>query len=195
MFSSPEFFDTLAESWDANEMLSVPARIHRLMAAVGVFPGEKVIDLGTGTGVLLPYLSEMTGPGGSVTAVDFSTAMLRIAKGKFGRISNVDFMLRDFEKDFPEGRYDLVMMYCVYPHLNDPERLLRHIADRHLTDLGRIIIAFPCSESFINHIHDDVKAAADMLPPAPVLADRIRSWGLEAMVLEYSDDLYIVEAR
>lgn len=193
--SSPEFFDSIADTWDSNEKLSVPDRIHRFLGEICIFPGEKILDLGTGTGVLIPYMARLTGPKGSVTAVDFSQKMLDHAKAKFGDIANVRFRLCDFEKDFPDGRYDLVMMYCVYPHLGNPECLLKEIAASHLSDIGRIVIAFPCREDFINHVHGDVKADAHLLPPAPVLAERIRNWGLSANVIEYSDDLYILEIR
>lgn len=192
---SSSFFDSIADTWDADETLSTPGRINRFLDAVCVFPGESVLDLGTGTGVLLPFLSERVGIEGEVTGVDFSKNMLARAKEKFGDIKNVRFLFRDFEASFPEGRFDLVMMYCVYPHLNDPKTLLRTIVSEHLTDIGRVVVAFPCKEDFINHIHGEVRAEADMLPPAPVLAERIREWGMDARMLEYSDDLYIVEIR
>lgn len=193
--SSPEFFDAIADTWDSNEKLSIPDRINRFLDEICIFPGENILDLGTGTGVLIPYMARLTGPRGCVTAVDFSPKMLEHAKEKFGNISNVRFRLCDFEKNFPEGRYDLVMMYCVYPHLSDPESLLKEIVANHLTDIGRIVIAFPCREDFINHVHGDVKADANLLPPAPLLAEKIRNWGLAAYVIEYSDDLYILEIR
>ncbi|PWL61748.1 MAG: hypothetical protein DBY35_04330 [Bacteroidales bacterium] len=194
-YSSSSFFDGIADTWDANETLSIPGRINRFLDIVCVFPGESVLDLGTGTGVLLPFLSERVGVEGHVTGVDFSKNMLDRAKEKFGDIENVQFMFCDFEARFPDGRFDLVMMYCVYPHLNDPKTLLQTIVSDHLTDIGRIVVAFPCKEDFVNNIHGEMKVESDMLPPAPVLAQRIRGWGMDARVMEYSDDLYILEIR
>lgn len=47
-----------------------------LVAAMGIEPGMSVADIGTGTGYLLRYLSEATGPEGSVYAIDVEPAMV-----------------------------------------------------------------------------------------------------------------------
>ena len=71
-----EFFDKLAPSWDANEIRSTPERVKSILAKLPLKSGMSILDLGTGTGVLVPYLSEIVGNEGSVTAVDLSEGML-----------------------------------------------------------------------------------------------------------------------
>jgi ubiquinone/menaquinone biosynthesis C-methylase UbiE len=46
-------------------------------------PGERVLDLGTGTGAVAELASPLVGPTGSVLAVDISPAMLAIARRRF----------------------------------------------------------------------------------------------------------------
>lgn len=192
--SNPEidFFDSIAPRWDADEVVSVPERINPLLDLLTWRPAMRVLDLGTGTGVLLPYLSARTAPGGSILAVDFSQGMLAEARRKFEALPSVSFLRADFEADAIPGTFHLVMLYSVYPHLKQPRATLRRLLDSNVAPGGSIVVAFPVSESFINSIHGQKKAPADLLPPAGELAARFRSWGFSAEALASSPEAYMV---
>lgn len=190
-----KFFDRLSATWDEDEKKSTPEKIMEILSAVGVGEGMDILDLGTGTGVLVPYLSDMTGGKGSVLAVDLSEGMLGKAREKYGKLGNVRFAKLDFESDDVEGRYDLIFMYCVYPHLHSPRHTLNKLIADNLKPSGRIVIAFPTDETFINNIHNEKKAESDMLPSAPVLAGRIGEWSMDASVLLYDRGRYAVIVR
>lgn len=190
-----EFFDKISSKWDENEILSTPNKINEILSYIGLREGIKVLDLGTGTGVLIPFLSRAAGPSGHVTAIDISNGMLEKALEKFGNLENVNFKLQDFEEEPPKGRYDLIILYCVYPHLHNPEKTLRRLVDNNLFPGGRLIVAFPSDEHFINNIHKERKAESKLLPSAPVLSRRFLNWGLNAKVLAYSPELYIIEIQ
>lgn len=193
------FFDTIAPKWDSMEVKSTPAKIQELLDIIEITPGCDVLDLGTGTGVLLPYLSQIAGEEGTVTAVDFSEGMLAEAEKKFSHLSNVYFSRLDFEEEREPWRYDLIMMYCVYPHLSYPRETLRRLVAENLKPGGRIIIGFPTDEKFINSIHRDHAVEDDLgsehLVSAPALASRISKWGLRARVLAYNPGKYLVEVK
>lgn len=186
------FFDHLSQTWDANEVLSTPDKILDILSLVGVERNMKILDLGTGTGVLIPFLSEIAGPSGEVMAVDASEGMLEKAVKKFGDLKNVSFVNLDFEKQKIDGYYDLIFLYCVYPHLHAPKETLHYLAANNLSPHGKIIIAFPSDENFINNIHKEKKAESDLLPSAPELKKRLNEWGLEAEVIAYNKEKYIV---
>jgi demethylmenaquinone methyltransferase/2-methoxy-6-polyprenyl-1,4-benzoquinol methylase len=63
-------------------------RINRIRAraieALGLHPGETVLDAGCGTGWCLPMLSERVGPSGRVIGFDPSPEMLAIARSRQG---------------------------------------------------------------------------------------------------------------
>lgn len=189
------FFDKLSATWDANEVLSTPQRVRDILSLLWIKPGDRILDLGTGTGVLLPYLQELVGPNGEITAVDISEGMLGKAMEKYGEMENVRFLKLDFEKESLDGLYDVILLYCVYPHLHSPEATLTQLATRNLAEKGRIFIIFPSDEKFINSIHRDRKAESDILPPAAELASRINGPALTANVLAYGEDRYIVEVK
>ena len=154
-----------------------------------------VLDLGTGTGVLLPYLSDIVGPEGHVTAIDLSEGMLSIALKKYGHLENVEFLKLDFEEEQIPGKYDIAMLYSVYPHLHAPADTLEWLFKMNMKPNGRIVIAFPSDEVFINNIHHERKAEHDHLPTAHTLAEMIRNWGFRAEVLAATPDEYIVEIK
>lgn len=190
-----DFFNSLAPIWDAEEVLSLPEKIKCILDKLNIEEGQKIADLGTGTGVLIPYLSERVGKSGKVTAIDGAPEMLRIAKEKFGKTENAEFIQADFEEKTIDGIFDKILLYSVYPHLHTPITTLHRLTAENLTPEGRIIIAFPTDERFINGIHHDRKPDSDMLPPADELAAQLKENGLNATTISYNEGEYIVEIR
>lgn len=186
------FFDNLSESWDANETQSTPDKINEILSYIGIKEGMSILDLGTGTGVLIPFLASDVGNKGKITAVDLSEGMLSKAKEKYGTLKNVTFLKKDFEEEMIPGEFDRIILYCVYPHFHKPYSTLRKLIDNNLKEEGQIIIAFPTDEKFINNIHKERKAESDMLKDAPQLADELKGQGFKALSLAYSSDRYIV---
>ncbi len=191
--SEIDFFDKLAPEWDANEVRSTPERVFSILRKLPISKGMSVLDLGTGTGVLVPYLSDIVGTDGHVTAVDLSEGMLSRAKEKYGHLGNVEFLRLDFEEEQIPGVYDVVLLYSVYPHLHSPAATMEWLFKMNMSPGGIIVIAFPCDEKFINDIHHERKSESDHLPPAPDLARMIDSWGLKAEVTAYDSDEYIIQ--
>lgn len=189
------FFDTIAPSWDGMERLSTPGKVNEILDIIGVEKGMDVLDLGTGTGVLLPFLSERIGSEGHILAVDISEGMLSQAYRKFGGRDNIVFLLSDFEEQSLEGRYDLIFLYCVYPHLHYPAETLHRLIDNNLKPGGRIIIGFPTDENFINNIHGRRKVGHDILPKAEILVLRLVVECLRAKVIANDSEKYLVEVR
>lgn len=76
------FFDKLAPGWDAGQIRDED-KITTILDAAGVREGVKVLDVACGTGVLIPdYLDRKVA---SVTGVDISEEMIKIARSKFLR--------------------------------------------------------------------------------------------------------------
>lgn len=187
------FFDNLALQWDANEIKSTPDKINYILDFLDLRPGMRILDLGTGTGVLLPHLASRIGSEGSLTAVDYSEGMLSRAKEKFSGLSPRPLFLNmDFETETIEGEYDRIILYCVYPHLHTPVDTLKWLRSVNLKDNGIIVIAFPTGPDFINNIHRERHSDSDILPPAKDLATFLRDNGLKAEAVCSDPDSYLV---
>ena len=100
-------------------------------------------DVGTGTGMMLPYLAEAVGASGRVIAEDIREDFLEQAKSraKAKNLTNVTFVQgNDRSPNLPEGQLDLVFTLDVYHHFDYPPAMLGHIS-RGLKPDGRLAIA------------------------------------------------------
>src|SRR5262249_27971771 len=81
--STQETFQLTAEMAEAYEANFVPAFFAqwapRLLDAVGVSPGDRVLDVACGTGIVARTAADLVAPTGSVVGVDLSEAMLAVA--------------------------------------------------------------------------------------------------------------------
>ena len=83
-----------------------PQRAHRLRAvqALGLRPGDSVVDIACGTGLNFPLIERLIGPGGRIVGVDLTDAMLAQAQRRIetNGWSNVSLVQADAaEFDFP----------------------------------------------------------------------------------------------
>lgn len=187
------FFDSIAPVWDAQEIRSTPERINHVLDFMDIRHGHSVIDLGTGTGVLLPYLAERVGKDGKITAVDFSHEMLKRAIEKNSGLNPLPhFVEADFENTLFKERFDRIILYSVFPHIENPLMYLRLLHDMNLKDDGIIIIAFPSDEKFINSIHGHREIESEYLKPAPDLAAYFCEHGFDARAEAADADTYVV---
>ncbi len=113
------FFDERAGEWDAG-MVRSDEKIGRILDNAAVCEGSRVLDIACGTGVLIgDYLRRNVE---SVTAVDISPEMVRIARKKFPQ-ENVRFVCGDAESAPLGEGFDAIVIYNAFPHFPDPERL------------------------------------------------------------------------
>jgi len=77
-----EYFDQLASSWDREITVEGVECLSNIVKELSIKQGDWVLDIGSGTGILLPLLIEAVGDKGRVIALDFSQNMLKQAKAK-----------------------------------------------------------------------------------------------------------------
>lgn len=125
----------------------------------GLLPREQVVvDLGTGTGDLLPYVA---GRAGRVIAVDFSAAMLARARERMRGVPGgeaVSFVRGDLEDlPLPDGAADGVVASLVLHHAAEPAVAVREMA-RVLRPGGRLVLVdfLPHAEEWLREEEGDV---------------------------------------
>jgi demethylmenaquinone methyltransferase/2-methoxy-6-polyprenyl-1,4-benzoquinol methylase len=102
-------FDRIAGVYDAMNSVMTAGMHHRWreraadLAQVG--PGDRVLDVATGTGDLAVELSRRVGPAGAVIGSDFSERMLELAREKGG--DGIDFEWGNaLDLNYPDDSFD-----------------------------------------------------------------------------------------
>jgi SAM-dependent methyltransferase len=120
-----------------------------LEAMLGGRRGLRILDIGCGTGGMIPVLS----PFGRVTGIDPAEAAIHYSRERYG--GQAELLQVDFPRDLPPGRdYDLVTLFDVLEHLDDDRVALGRAADL-LGDAGRMILTVP-AHRFLWSPHDEI---------------------------------------
>lgn len=142
------FFDGLASGWDA-DMIRDDGIIDTILEGACVAPGKHILDVACGTGVLFgDYLKRGAA---SVTAVDISEEMVKIAREKYPgqvRVLQGDAETLDFERKF-----DCILVYNAFPHFPEPENLIR-VLSGWLEPGGTLTVAHGMSRAAIDRHHE-----------------------------------------
>jgi ubiquinone/menaquinone biosynthesis C-methylase UbiE len=191
-----EYFDHLAPTWDKELTRERLKCLGNIVKELGIKPGYYVLDIGSGTGILLPFLIAELGDEGKIVALDFSAEMLGQAKAKnFPPI--VGFAQADvLAIPLADNSVDLTICNSVFPHFNDKVKALKEIA-RVLRNNGRLVICHTMSRAMINQLHQSVGGviANDLLSPEFQLRGLIRQAGLKITHFEDSPERYLVIAE
>lgn len=148
-----DFFNSVAKNWD--NMIEVnESKINYLLSKLQIKENDNILDIGTGTGVLIPFLSKLT-PNGSITGIDISKGMLEVAIEKFKNIPNVYFDLVNVETENINCKYDKIILYSMYPHLENKTNTIKKLVQNNLKDNGILMIAHSDSREFLNNLHKD----------------------------------------
>lgn len=160
-----KFFDMYAADWDA-QMVRDDKIIGTILDNAGVRAGSRVLDVACGTGVLIPdYLARGVE---SVTAIDISPEMVKIAQGKFNQ-PNVRIMCGDVMVADIGGDYDAIVIYNAFPHFAEPEKVVEILSDK-LKKGGRFTVAHGMSRERIDAHH---KGAASKVSNGLMEAEKL----------------------
>jgi SAM-dependent methyltransferase len=148
----------------------VPERLKATIKASRLRPGERVLDVGTGTGILIPYILKY-GPA-EIHACDLSENMLQRVKSKFPRVI---IHLGDV-KDLllPDDSLDVAFINACFSNIMDKSKSLNNLY-RLLCRKGRLVISHPLGRDFIIELKKHAPFHLDLLPDeagAKVLLER-----------------------
>jgi demethylmenaquinone methyltransferase/2-methoxy-6-polyprenyl-1,4-benzoquinol methylase len=134
-------FDRVATRYDARNRLFSADRDRawrrRAARSAALLPGQTALDLCTGTGRLAHELLPFVGPSGRVVGIDFSPAMLELARG---REPQVEFRLGDVTHlAEADASVDAITIGFGLRNLVDRESALREMY-RVLRPGGRLVI-------------------------------------------------------
>jgi len=101
-----------------------------VLKSFGLKPDMTVLDVGTGAGFYLPYLSKMVSDSGKVYAIDISPEAVEYAKNKVSQLGlkNVEVLLsHENQIPLPDNTVDFTYMAFVFHELEDPVKFLKEL--------------------------------------------------------------------
>lgn len=108
-----------------NTQIIYPKDIGFILVNMGIGPGKRVVEAGTGSGALTTALAYMVGPEGCVYSYESREDMLALAVEnlkKIGLEQRVSFKLRDIAEGFDERGVDALFL-----DVNNPEDYLSQV--------------------------------------------------------------------
>lgn len=163
------FFDRCAPWWD-EDMVRHEDIIAKILDNGGIRADMDVLDVACGTGVLFPdYLARGVA---SVTAIDLSPEMVKIARSKFPQVKVI---CGDVEETGFDRLFDAVMVYNAFPHFPDPAHLIEVLAGL-VKPGGRLSVAHSMSRAALRDHHKRASTVSMELPEEHELAQLFAPW-------------------
>ncbi len=191
-----DFFNNRADSWDT-KIADDPKRVSEgIIRGLGISKGSRVLDVGCGTGLIIPWLLEETGENGHVTALDIAERMLMVAREKYNK-PNLEYVHADIASaPFPDGSFDEVICHNCFPHIAYKDIAVRQIF-RILKPGGRVTICHNESREAVNELHSLIgqEVGMDMIPDAEELTCMFRSAGFVRVSVCDGDEMFVLEGR
>lgn len=133
----------LARQYDRRWSFYIKATIGETLKRLSPHPGDALLDVGCGTGMLLHALANMF-PSVKLTGVDPSREMLDVGRARLGASAELK-QGRAEHLPFPDQAFELVVSTSTFHYIRHPDVALREIA-RVLKPAGRIVITDWCDD-------------------------------------------------
>lgn len=184
-----EFFNQVAFKWD-DMCHHDENKINHIIDISDVKKESKILDVGTGTGVLIKYLMK-TNPK-EIYGVDLSENMIQVAKSKY-KDDRVKFYAEDVVEFNEEKDFDYIFIYSAYPHFKDKEKLFSHLR-KLMKENGKIIICHSQSKEDINRVHASKEAVKEhILPKAEITCEIMKNYFKINKCID-NDEMYYISA-
>jgi len=190
-----EYFNQLAGKWDRMTPEETRARLPQMIDYLAIKPGDTILDVGGGTGILLPLLYNAAGARGKIVSLDIAEEMLKRAIDN-GYPSSIYYIHADVAAIPLSGEsFDLVICYSCFPHFPDKLKALAEIA-RVLRNRGRLVICHTASRQAINELHKSVGnvVANDTIPDEAIMRKMLAASGLKPIEVRDEAHRYLAIA-
>lgn len=136
----------------------------RLFSLLPLKPGAHVLDVGCGTGVLLPFILERITASGVLYELDFADRMIEVNKS-LHQAANTRFIVADAENaPLDDASCDAVICFSCFPHFHDMGKAIL-VLSRILKPRGIFAVSHFDSSEELNRHHESCHAVAhDRLP-------------------------------
>lgn len=163
-------WDLAAQDYEPLWQAQLADALHALLDAAALAPGERVLDVACGTGLVALNAARSVGADGRVIGIDLSDRMVDAARDHADarQLRNIDFARMDAEAlGLPDGDFDVALCALGLMYMPDPLQALREMR-RVLRPGGRLVLSVwgeraRCGWSSVFPIVQD-EVASDVCP-------------------------------
>ncbi|HOF57418.1 MAG TPA: class I SAM-dependent methyltransferase [Syntrophorhabdaceae bacterium] len=151
----------------------------RLFSLAPLKQKDTVLDVGCGTGILVPFVLERIGVSGTIYEMDFAEKMIENNRN-IHKQPNIKFLIADAENTpLDDNSCDVVICFSCFPHFHDKNKALKRLS-RVLKPHGVFVVAHFDSSEGINKHHRSCHAVMhDHLPDKASMYDIFEKVGLD----------------
>jgi arsenite methyltransferase len=137
----------------------VVAQRQETLRVLALRTGERVLDIGSGPGLLAFEMGSAVGASGAVRGIDISESMVAMAKARCASQPWVSFETADATRlPFPDAAFDVAVSTQVYEYVGDVAKALAELR-RVLRRGGRALIIDTDWDSLVWHSTDQGRMA------------------------------------
>jgi ubiquinone/menaquinone biosynthesis C-methylase UbiE len=183
-----EYFSKYMHLFDPPLPDGVPERLKRIVKSANISGSDVVLDMGTGTGILIPLILKYEPA--LIYANDLSEKMLKSVKERYPDVRTLLGDIRDLK--LPDRSIEVIFVNACYPNIVDKHGSFNNI--RRITKTGcRVVISHPMGGAFITFLQEKVPFPLDGFPENKTAAKNLfESYGFSVSMFVNEDKLYIL---
>lgn len=144
-------YSRLSSRYDSRWRDYVIASVQATLQRLDLTEGNRILDIGCGTGVLLAELSRAV-PNAALTGIDMSAEMLDVARQRLGRAADLRQAAAE-SLPFDDAEFDVVISTSVFHFIRQPVEALHEIR-RVLQENGKLVITDWCDDYLLCRLCD-----------------------------------------
>jgi SAM-dependent methyltransferase len=183
-------FNDLVDVFDRPQPPEVMERLQEIVSSAGLRPGEVVLDVGTGVGVLIPLIQSYQPA--AVLACDVAEKMLRRVQDKYPAVRTYHADIASL--DLASTSLDAIFMNGMYGNIADKPAACRNAA-RMLRSRGRLVVSHPEGRAFIDQLRASSDLFIESFPTREEFKTLLEPLGFEAITYRDEPKLYLMVAR
>ena len=168
----------------------MPARLNATVKASGIQPGDKVLDVGIGTGILVSFI--LKHHPSEIHGCDLAEKMLECVKHKFPGV--LTHLCDISELPLPENSLNIAFINGCFSNIMDKSRSLDNLY-RLLRPKGRLVISHPLGREFIVELKKNAPFHLDLLPSEAEARRLLEAHGFEITKFRDEAAFYLVVAK
>ena len=182
-------FDKLYQVFEPPLPEGVPERLEKIVAHGKINRGDTVLDVGSGTGILIPIIKKYKP--GCIHACDLSGRMLEQLRKNYPYVKTIMADVRDVS--LPGDSIDVAFLNACYPNIVDKAGAFSNLR-RMMKAQGRIVISHPLGKAFILTLKERLPFPLDEFPKEQEVGALLKPFGFEMETFIDEPELYIFVA-